>query len=87
MDSFGRLIRTKAQTLKERGEIFVALFLKVDDNGRAIFKVRMSDNMPRKNSFWTASILGEGMDKFKNWGELSWADLREKYQIDYCDVS
>ena len=87
MDSFGRLINTKAQTLKERGEIFVALFLKVDDNGRAIFKVRVSDNMPRKNSFWTASILGEGMDKFKNWGELSWADLREKYQIDYSDVS
>ena len=87
MDTFGRLISTKAQTLKERGEIFVALFLKVDDNGRAIFKVRVSDNMPRKNSFWTASILGEGMDKFKNWGELSWADLREKYQIDYSDVS
>ncbi len=87
MDSFGRLINTKALTLKERGEIFVALFLKVDDNGRAIFKVRVSDNMPRKNSFWTASILGEGMDKFKNWGELSWADLREKYQIDYSDVS
>lgn len=87
MDSFGRLINTKAQILKERGEIFVALFLKVDDNGRAIFKVRVSDNMPRKNSFWTASILGEGMDKFKNWGEFSWADLREKYQIDYSDVS
>ena len=87
MDSFGRLINTKAHTLKERGEIFVALFQKVDDNGRAIFKVRVSDNMPRKNSFWTASILGEGMDKFKNWGELSWADLREKYQIDYSEVS
>lgn len=87
MESFGRLINTKAQILKERGEIFVALFVKVDDNGRAIFKVRVSDNMPRKNSFWTASILGEGMDKFKNWGEFSWADLREKYQIDYSDVS
>ena len=43
--------------------------------------------MPRKNSFWTASILGEGMDKFKNWENLSWADLREKYQVDYSEVS
>lgn len=87
MDTFGRLINTQALTLKERGEIFVALFLRVDDNGLSIFKVRTSDNMPRKNSFWTASILGEGMDKFKNWGNLSWADLREKYQIDYSEVS
>lgn len=87
MEAFGRLINTRALTLKERGEIFVALFLKVDDKGRAIFKVRVSDNMPRKNSFWTASILGEGMDKFKNWENLSWADLREKYQIDYSEVS
>lgn len=87
MEAFGRLINTRALTLKERGEIFVALFLKVDDKGRAIFKVRVSDNMPRKNSFWTASILGEGMDKFKNWENLSWADLREKYQVDYSEVS
>ena len=87
MDTFGRLINTRAQTLKERGEIFVALFLKVDDKGRAIFKLRVSDNMPRKNSFWTASMLGEGMDKFKNWDNLSWAELREKYQIDYSEVS
>lgn len=87
MDTFGRLINTRALTLKERGEIFVALFLKVDENGRAIFKVRISDNMPRKNSFWTAYILGESMDKYKNWGNLSWAQLREKYQIDYSDVS
>lgn len=87
MDTFGRLINTRALTLKERGEIFVALFLKVDDKGRAIFKLRVSNNMPRKNSFWTASMLGEGMDKFKNWDNLSWADLREKYQIDYSEVS
>lgn len=87
MDTFGRLINTRALTLKERGEIFVALFLKVDDKGRAIFKLRVSDNMPRKNSFWTACMLGEGMDKFKNWDNLSWADLREKYQIDYSEVS
>lgn len=87
MVTFGRLINTRALTLKERGEIFVALFLKVDDNGLAIFKVRVSDNMPRKNSFWTASMLGEGMDKFKNWDNFSWADLREKYQIDYSEVS
>lgn len=87
IDTFGRLINTRALTLKERGEIFVALFLKVDENGRAIFKVRVSDKMPRKNSFWTASMLGESMDKFKNWGNLSWAQLREQYQIDYSDVS
>ena len=54
MKEYGRLIATKATVLKERGEVFVGKFVSFRGDF-SIFKVRISDNMPRKNSFWTAS--------------------------------
>lgn len=85
MKDYGRLIATKAIVLKERGEVFVGKF--VGFRGEvSIFKVRDSDNLPRKNSFWTASCFIGEMASYKNWGKLSWADLREQYQCNYSDV-
>lgn len=85
MKEFGRLIATKATVLKERGEAFVGKFIGFRGDF-SIFKVRISDNMPRKNSFWTASCFIGEMASYKNWGDLAWADLREQYQCDYSDA-
>lgn len=84
--NFEQVVKTKAQVLKSRGTVFVGKFQKLQDNGTAIFKVRNSDNMPRKNSFWTACYLTGEMGSFKNWGDLSWLDLRKDYQRDYSDA-
>ena len=54
---YEQIVCTKALVLKERGDVFVGRFIKLQSSGIAIFKVRKSDNMPRKNSFWTASFL------------------------------
>ena len=83
---YEQVVCTKALLLKERGEVFVGRFIKLQPNGMAIFKVRNSDNMPRKNSFWTASFLIGEMGSFKNWGNNSWADLRQNYQRTYSDA-
>ena len=85
MKEYSRLIGTKATVLKERGEVFVGKFIGFRGDF-AIFKVRISDNLPRKNSFWTASCFIGEMASYKNWGDLSWADLREQYQSNYSDV-
>lgn len=79
------MIGTKATVLKERGEVFVGKFIRFRGDF-AIFKVRISDNLPRKNSFWTASCFIGEMASYKNWGDLSWAVLREQYQSNYSDV-
>lgn len=81
------LIRTKALVLKNNGDVFVGKFLKFQDNGVAVFKVRFSDNMPRRNSFWTACYFVGDMGSFKNWGEHSWLDLRTDFQRDYSDAN
>ena len=85
MKEYGRLIATKATVLKERGEVFVGKFVGFRGDF-SIFKVRISDNMPRKNSFWTASCFIGEMASYKNWGDCAWADLREQYQCDYSDA-
>ena len=83
---YEQIVSTKALVLKELGEVFVGRFIKLQPSGMAIFKVRNSDNMPRKNSFWTASFLIGEMGSFKNWGNNSWADLRQNYQRTYSDA-
>ena len=83
---YEQIVNTKAMVLKDRGDVFVGMFLKINEQGFAIFKVRQSDKMPRKNSFWTAVYYIDPMSKFRQWGDFSWLELREKYQKDFSDA-
>ena len=83
---FEQVINTEALVLKERGEVFVGRFMKVQPSGMAVFKVRNSDNMPRKNSFWTATYLIGEMGNFNNWGDKSWGTIRRDYQRIFSDA-
>lgn len=51
IQEYEQLITTKALVLKERGEVFVGQFQKLNESGIAIFKMRYSDIMPRKTLF------------------------------------
>ena len=83
---FEQVINTEALVLKERGEVFVCRFMKLQPNCMAVFKVRNSDNMPRKNSFWTATYLIGEMGNFNNWGDKSWGTIRSDYQRIFSDA-
>lgn len=84
--SYEQIVSTKAMVLKDRGDVFVGMFIKINEQGFAIFKVRESDKMPRKNSFWTAVYYIDPMSRFRQWGDLSWLEIREKYQKDFSDA-
>lgn len=84
--SYEQIVNTKAMVLKDRGDVFVGMFIKINEQGFAIFKVRESDKMPRKNSFWTAVYYIDHMSRFRQWGDLSWLEIREKYQKDFSDA-
>ena len=86
VNGYEQIVNTKAMVLKNRGDVFVGMFLKINEQGFAIFKVRQSDKMPRKNSFWTAVYYIDPMSKFRQWGDFSWLELREKYQKDFSDA-
>lgn len=84
--SYEQIVNTKAMVLKDRGDVFVGMFIKINEQGFAIFKVRESDKTPRKNSFWTAVYYIDPMSRFRQWGDLSWLEIREKYQKDFSDA-
>jgi len=85
LTKYEKLINTKATVLKDSGKVFVGLFVGFKDDF-AVFKVRISNKMPLKNSFWTASCFIGKMGSYKNWENLSWADLREQYQSGCSDA-
>ena len=80
------LVCTRALTLKARGDVFVARYLSIQGDGMLIFKVRNSGYMPRKNTYWTACYFSDEMGSYKNWDNLSWADLRIHYQRRFSDA-
>ena len=80
------LIQKEAITLMDIGEVFVALFLKIDDSGTAILKLRNSRGLPRKGDYLCATLLVDEMSKFVIWGNISWANLRRNYHKEYSEV-
>lgn len=82
---FESVKNTKALTLKDNGSLFVGKFMKIDDAGIAVFKIRKSDRIPRRNTYWTAVYLINEMSSFKNWGTNSWGGLRANFQRDFSN--
>lgn len=81
-----RTIQKSAIALMEEGEIFVSQFLKIDERGTTILKMRNSRGLPRKGDYFCCVLLIGEMSKYKNWGAISWADLRNKYQKEFSEV-
>ncbi|MCQ2147344.1 MAG: AAA family ATPase [Bacteroidales bacterium] len=81
------LVNTRALILKARGDVFVGKFIKLLENGSAVFKVRNSEDIPRKGTFWTACYMIGEMGSFRNWGDLSWLELRRDFQGAFSESS
>lgn len=85
-EKYIQLIRKKAIALLDSGEVFVSQYIKTDENGCAILKMRNSRGLPRKGDYFCAVLLIGEMAVFKNWGDISWTELRRKYQKDFSEV-
>lgn len=85
-EKFEKTVRIQAVVLKDNGKVFVGKFMRIDEKGIAIFKTPITENMPRKNTFYTASYFSGEMCKPRNWGNYSWLELIQQYQKDYSDV-
>lgn len=81
-----KLIQRKAIALLSDGDVFLSQYLKSDEKGNAILKMRNSRGLPRKGDYFCAVLLVGEMAKSKNWGDISWADLRHRYQKEFSEV-
>lgn len=96
-ENYIRVLNTKATALLSENEVYVAQFMKVDlekdankddvfkGSGQVVLKFNKDKGIPRKNEYFTALLLDGDKCLPRNWGNLSWAELR-KFQVEYSEV-
>ena len=98
-EEYLKKLDTKATALLASNKVYVTQFVKLDmkDNpdadssinvlgaGQLLLRFRKDKGIPRKNEYFTAVILNKEMCLPKNWGDLSWGQLRA-HQLAFSEV-
>ena len=77
-------IQSSAIALLENDEVFSCQFVKFE-NGLLILRFKKDHGLPRKGEYLTAILFNSEKGSYRTWGNISWAELRSKYQIDYSE--
>ena len=83
-DNYLKLVLQKATALIEQEEVFTSQFVKFDD-GILVLKLNTEKALPRKGQYLSAVLLNDEKRSYKYWGDLSWAELRNKYQNSFSE--
>ena len=78
-------IQTSAIALLEKDEIYSTQFVKFE-NGQLILKFKNDRGIPRKNEYLTAVLISDEKSSYKNWENITWAELRKKYQVEFSEA-
>jgi len=77
-------IQTSAIALLEKDEVYSTQFVKFE-NGQLILKFKNERGIPRKGEYLTAVLLKDEVSSFKDWRNITWAELRKKHQIEFTE--
>ena len=83
-DNYLKLITQRATALIEQEEVYSSQFVKFED-GVLVLKLKTDKALPRKGQYLTAVLLNDARRSYKTWGDLSWAELRNKYQNSFSE--
>ena len=85
-EKFGKTFDSKAiYLLQEKEEMFVAQFLTFRKGGDMVVRFPISRNLPRKGEHLFCMLLPKQLRDYRNWGELTYADLfKERYKGTEC---
>lgn len=84
-ESFKQKLETSALfLLQERGEVFVAQFLKFQD-GEMILRFSNNRGIPRQGEYLYCITLPKALRDYRNWGEKTYGDLI-KEKTNYSEV-
>lgn len=95
-ESYLAQLNTKATALLANNEVYVAQYVKVNfanvaseleqtRSGQLMLRFKKDKGIPRKNEYFTAVLLEQSMCLPKNWGNLSWGQLRS-HQVEFSEV-
>ncbi|GAH32393.1 unnamed protein product [marine sediment metagenome] len=83
-DNYLKLVFQKATSLIEKEEVFTSQFVKFED-GILVLKLKTEKAIPRKGQYLTSVLLNDEKRSYKDWGDFSWAELRNKYQNGFTE--
>ncbi len=85
-EAFNRKVGTSASyLLHETGELFVAMFLSIKENGEMILMMSNDRPLPRKGEYLYCISLPRKFSDFRSWGEMTYGDLIRN-KTDYTEV-
>lgn len=84
-EQYVKTVQSSAIALLENDEVFSSQFIKFE-KGLMILKFKNERSLPRKGEYLTAVLLTGEMASYRNWGNISWAELRSKYQIAFSEA-
>ena len=86
VDDFKKKLETPAlHLLLDKGEVYVALFVKVSNVGEMILKFPKTRALPRKGDFLYAFTVPDSQRSYKCWGDITYGNvLKTKTQGSEC---
>lgn len=98
-EEYLKKLNSKALALLSNHEVYVTQFVKLNlkkedskivghnvlDSGQLMLRFKKDKGIPRKNEYFIAVVLEKSMCLPKNWGEISWGNLR-RHQIEFSEV-
>lgn len=98
-EEYLKKLNSKALALLAENEVYVTQFVKLNLNGeksnaidrnvlgsgQLMLRFKKDKGIPRKNEYFTAVILEGDMCLPRNWGEISWGNLR-RHQVEFSEV-
>lgn len=98
-DEYLKKLNSKALALLADNEVYVTQFVKLDFKtdksnvlehdvfgaGQIMLRFKKDKGIPRKNEYFSAIVLEGKMCLPKNWGGISWGNLR-RHQVEFSEV-
>jgi len=88
IQQFQQKLETSANTLLEDGELFVAQFLKMNEQGQMLLKFNTERRgIPRRGDYLHAMLVREAFQGYKTWDGITYGNLIRLGQINFSEVS
>ena len=98
-EEYLKRLNSKAIALLSDNEVYVTQFVKLDfkkdesnnadrnvlGSGQLMLRFKKDKGIPRKNEYFTAIVLEKEMSFPRNWGAISWGNLR-RHQVEFSEV-
>ncbi len=98
-EEYLKKLNSKALALLADNEVYVTQFVKLDlkkdetnvadrnvlGSGQLMLRFKKDKGIPRKNEYFTAVVLEKEMSIPRNWGEISWGNIR-RHQVEFSEV-